>query len=396
MSRSESVARSVNTPRERQSITWRSSAGLLLLGELPLSFDAATLAGSRRLGGLTRFGTMEHGQDHFAELLQTIVDIASLVAITLAGDEQVTAFGQPRAVTLDKPSSHVFWQAGAHLNRPAQQRLAVYLVHVLTAGTGAARKGEFKLLTRNLDAGIYAKHGSTLSGPAVTFLHQFIIVSQFPHVGFAMAHILLTSGPTRQYLDPVRYLTNGSSGRMGKALAEAALEQGHDVTIVSGPVEVAYPAAAHVVPVVSTEEMLDKCQELFAACDGLIGVAAPCDYRPVRVEESKIAKTGQPLVLHLIETPDVVATLGAAKTHQWVVGFALETQDQRLRALAKLEKKSCDLMVLNGPEAMHSPDNRVEILDRTGAIVATLAGPKDAVARGIFTIIQARLIAQAG
>jgi phosphopantothenoylcysteine decarboxylase/phosphopantothenate--cysteine ligase len=207
-----------------------------------------------------------------------------------------------------------------------------------------------------------------------------------------MALILITSGPTRQYLDPVRYLTNASSGRMGKALAEAALEQGHEVTIVSGPVEVPYPAAARVVPVVSTEEMLQKCQELFPACDGLIGVAAPCDYRPVRVAESKIAKTGQPLLLHLIETPDVVATLGAAKTHQWLVGFALETEDQRLRALAKLERKSCDLMVLNGPEAMNAPDNRVEILDRTGAIVSTLAGSKEDVARGIFRVIQQRLI----
>lgn len=211
-----------------------------------------------------------------------------------------------------------------------------------------------------------------------------------------MARILLTSGPTRQYLDPVRYLTNASSGRMGQALAEAALEQGHEVTIVSGPVDVVYPPAARVVSVTSTEEMLEKCRELFPACDGLIGVAAPCDYRPVRVEEAKIAKTGQPLVLHLIETPDVVATLGAAKTHQWVVGFALETQDQRLRALAKLEKKSCDLIVLNGPEAMNSLENRVEILDRGGAIVANFAGPKDAVARGIFGVIQQRLIAPAG
>lgn len=207
-----------------------------------------------------------------------------------------------------------------------------------------------------------------------------------------MARILITSGPTRQYLDPVRYLTNASSGRMGKALAEAALQQGHEVTIVSGPVEVTYPAAARVAPVISTEEMLDKCRELFPACDGLIGVAAPCDYRPQRVAESKIAKTGQPLVLHLIETPDVVATLGAAKTHQWVVGFALETQDQRLRALAKLERKSCDLMVLNGPEAMNAPDNRVEILDPSGAIVDTLAGSKEDVARGIFRVIQQRLI----
>jgi phosphopantothenoylcysteine decarboxylase/phosphopantothenate--cysteine ligase len=205
-------------------------------------------------------------------------------------------------------------------------------------------------------------------------------------------HILITSGPTRQYLDPVRYLTNASSGRMGQALAAAALQFGHRVTIVSGPVDLAYPAEAEVIPVVSTEEMLAACQQVFPHCDGLIGVAAPCDYRPVKVAESKIHKTGQPLVLHLIETPDIVATLGAAKTRQWLVGFALETDDRRLRALAKLEQKSCDLMVLNGPEAMHSPDNSVEIIAPCGEVLASLSGPKPTIARGIFHILQQRLI----
>ena len=207
-----------------------------------------------------------------------------------------------------------------------------------------------------------------------------------------MSHILITSGPTRQYLDPVRYLTNGSSGRMGKALAEAAIAQGHRVTIVSGPVEVQYPPAAQVVSVVSTEEMLAACQQIFPECDGLIGVAAPCDYRPVQVAEAKIKKTGEPLLLHLVETPDIVATLGAAKTKQWLVGFALETEDHRFKALVKLQKKSCDLMVSNGPQTMHAAETDVEILDGAGQVVAHLQGPKEEVARGIFSEIQARLI----
>lgn len=180
---------------------------------------------------------------------------------------------------------------------------------------------------------------------------------------------------------------------MGRALAEAALALGHEVVIVSGPVEVSYPAAAEVHPVTSTEDMLAASRRLFETCDGLIGAAAPCDYRPVHVEEQKISKTGAPLVLHLVETDDVVATLGASKRpDQWVVGFALETEDHRLRALAKAEKKSCDLMVLNGPEAMNSPDNRVEVLDRTGAVVAEFAGAKEAVAMGILGVIQERLV----
>ncbi|MEX2316829.1 MAG: phosphopantothenoylcysteine decarboxylase [Pirellulales bacterium] len=207
-----------------------------------------------------------------------------------------------------------------------------------------------------------------------------------------MSRILITSGPTRQYLDPVRYLTNASSGRMGRALAEAALALGHEVTIVSGPVEVSYPSVARVVPVVSTEEMLAAASEEFDRCDGLIGAAAPCDYRPVRVEPHKIPKTGQPLDLHLVETDDVVATLGRAKGRRWVVGFALETDDHRLRALAKLEQKWCDLMVTNGPQAISAPDNDVEVLTPMGEVVATLAGPKEEVAASILAIIEQRLI----
>ncbi len=124
-----------------------------------------------------------------------------------------------------------------------------------------------------------------------------------------MSRILLTSGPTRQYLDPVRYLSNGSSGRMGKALAEAALEAGHEVVIVSGPVEVRYPQTAQVLPVVSTEEMLDFCLRLFPDCDGLIAAAAPCDYRPKVVAAEKIRKTGGALDVQFVETPDIVARL---------------------------------------------------------------------------------------
>ncbi len=209
----------------------------------------------------------------------------------------------------------------------------------------------------------------------------------------SVARILITSGPTRQYLDPVRYLTNASSGRMGASLARAALARGHDVRIVTGPVDVDYPEAAQVTQVVSTEDMLEASRRIFPDCDGLIGVAAPCDYRPVRVAPHKIAKTGQPLDMHLIETEDIVATLGAAKSGQWLVGFALETEDRRLRALAKLEKKHCDLMVLNGPEAMHSLENSVEILDRAGRVLQSVAGPKDSVAEAIFRVIEELLIA---
>ena len=179
---------------------------------------------------------------------------------------------------------------------------------------------------------------------------------------------------------------------MGAALAQAALDLGHEVIVVSGPVEVEYPAGATIVPVVSTEEMVDRCREAFQQCDGLIGAAAPCDYRPQHVESDKISKTGEPLLLELVETDDVVATLGAVKGNRWVVGFALETEDHRLRALAKLERKCCDLIVSNGVEAMDSLENRVEILDPTGKVINAFAGLKVQIAQQILSVIQDQLI----
>ena len=207
-----------------------------------------------------------------------------------------------------------------------------------------------------------------------------------------MARILITSGPTRQYLDPVRYLTNASSGRMGAALAAASLELGHDVVIVSGPVEIEYPEGAEILNVVSTEEMLAVSKRAFENCSGLIGAAAPCDYRPIQVEESKIAKTGEPLLLKLVETDDVVATLGAEKGDRWVVGFALETEDHRFKALGKLIRKHCNLMVSNGVEAIQAVDNQVEIIDAYGKVLRAAEGSKESVAREILAVVQEKLV----
>jgi phosphopantothenoylcysteine decarboxylase/phosphopantothenate--cysteine ligase len=207
-----------------------------------------------------------------------------------------------------------------------------------------------------------------------------------------MSRILLTSGPTRQHLDPIRYLTNGSSGRMGKALAEAALEAGHEVTIVSGPVAIDYPRSAEVLPVVSTEEMLEVCLRIFPACDGLIAAAAPCDYRPKVVAARKIHRTGGTLEVEFVETPDIVGRLGQIRTSQWMVAFALETEDLRMRAMQKLERKKCDLIVVNGPAAMDADDTRIEVLDTQGEVVAAVAGSKRKAAKALVRVIQARLM----
>lgn len=208
-----------------------------------------------------------------------------------------------------------------------------------------------------------------------------------------MARILITSGPTRQYLDPVRYISNASSGQMGRCLVQAALDLGHEVVLVSGPVVVDYPRDARLISVVSTEEMLEAATRAFEDCDGLIGAAAPCDYRPIEVADHKIRKTGEILQLKLVETPDVVALLGAHKrADQWTVGFALETEDAHFRAITKLQRKSCDLVVLNGATAINASDNDVEIIAPGGNVVESVSGSKQEVADRILAVIQAQLI----
>ena len=205
--------------------------------------------------------------------------------------------------------------------------------------------------------------------------------------------ILLTSGPTRQYIDPVRYISNASSGRMGCCLAEAFIELGHEVVIVSGPVSIDYPAEAKLIPVVSTEEMLAAAAAEFLNCQGMVGVAAPCDYRPVVIAQNKIKKSGEPIQIELVETPDVVASLGSEKREdQWTVGFALETDDARFRAITKLHRKNCDLVVLNGVTAIDSNQNSVEVFNSAGEIVLTAAGEKSEIAKLIADKIQTTLI----
>ena len=211
---------------------------------------------------------------------------------------------------------------------------------------------------------------------------------------YPMAKILITSGPTRQYIDPVRYLSNASSGQMGRCLAVAALHREHEVVVVSGPVQLSYPDGCRVVEVVSTDEMLHACVEEFPGCDGMIGAAAPCDYQPIEVAEQKLRKTGGMRQLKLMETPDIMATLGREKRPgQWTVAFALETDDAHFRAITKLERKFCNLVVLNGVRAIDAADNQVDIIAPDGNVVCSAAGPKQQVADQILLTIQQRLIA---
>ncbi|HTI51512.1 MAG TPA: phosphopantothenoylcysteine decarboxylase [Planctomycetaceae bacterium] len=203
--------------------------------------------------------------------------------------------------------------------------------------------------------------------------------------------LLLTAGPTREYLDDVRFLSNASSGRMGYALARAALDRGHEVVLVSGPVTLAPPEGCEFHPVETSAHMHDACLKLFAACDGAIGAAAVCDYRPRERMTGKISKTGKPLVLELVETADILADLGRRKEHRWIVGFALESQNARANALRKLGAKNCDAIVLNHPTAIGSDANSVELIDRSGHTAATWSADKGAIADALIAWIETNL-----
>ena len=159
--------------------------------------------------------------------------------------------------------------------------------------------------------------------------------------------ILITAGPTQEPIDPVRYIGNRSSGKMGYAIAEAAASMGAEVTLVSGPVSIKPPKGVNILHVQTAQEMFGATLPLFGSCDVAILSAAVADYRPAEVADQKIKKSSEDLTIGLESTPDILKSLGEEKSNQILVGFALETNDALANAKGKLEKKNCDLIVLN-------------------------------------------------
>ena len=203
--------------------------------------------------------------------------------------------------------------------------------------------------------------------------------------------ILITAGPTREYLDDVRYLSNASSGRMGHALVEAAVAAGHEVVLVSGPVDLPRPQGCEVHQIETTQEMRDVCVSVFPDCDGVIAAAAVCDYKPRNRVVGKIAKTGNPISIEMIETDDVLAQLGKHKQHRWVIGFALEAVNANENALQKLRAKNCNVVILNGPSAIGAETNEVSVIGQQGEVITRFSGTKSMVAEMLIKWITANL-----
>jgi len=158
---------------------------------------------------------------------------------------------------------------------------------------------------------------------------------------------LITAGPTREFIDPVRFLSNPSTGKMGFALAEAAVAAGWTVDLVAGPVALEEPDGVILYPVVSAEEMFHQVDALFDACDILIMTAAVSDFRPVRQLTQKEKKGEASMTVEFERTIDILKTVTERKAHQTVVGFAAETNDVEAYARRKLEEKRCDWIVAN-------------------------------------------------
>jgi phosphopantothenoylcysteine decarboxylase/phosphopantothenate--cysteine ligase len=166
--------------------------------------------------------------------------------------------------------------------------------------------------------------------------------------------VLITAGPTQEPIDPVRYIGNRSSGKMGYAIAEAAATLGADVTLVSGPSTIETPRRVKLINVRTAQEMYEATVPLFKDVDVAILAAAVADYRPSRVADQKMKKSSEALKIDLEPTPDILYTLGAEKEKQILVGFALETNDALQNAKQKLERKNCDLIVLNSLSDEHA------------------------------------------
>ncbi|QJD71765.1 bifunctional phosphopantothenoylcysteine decarboxylase/phosphopantothenate--cysteine ligase CoaBC [Marinobacterium sp. LSUCC0821] len=203
--------------------------------------------------------------------------------------------------------------------------------------------------------------------------------------------VVITAGPTREALDPVRFISNHSSGKMGYALAEAAAKAGAAVTLISGPVALATPKGVQRVGVESAQEMLDASLIAASAADIFIGAAAVADYRPVMVADQKIKKGAEEVMeILLTKNPDIIATIATLEPRPFMVGFAAETENVIAYARSKLERKGLDLVIANDVSqsdiGFNSDDNEVVVVGAGGEIAMPRAS-KAALAENLIALI---------
>ena len=203
-------------------------------------------------------------------------------------------------------------------------------------------------------------------------------------------NILITAGGTREYIDPVRFIANASTGRMGYALARAAIKAGHTVTLITAPTSLRPPKEARVSDVVTSDEMFKAVKRNFAKCDTLIMAAAVSDYKPAAISKTKIKKEQAVLSLDLKPTKDILKWAGRNKKKgQIVVGFALEDTDILKNAEAKLKKKNLDMIIANEPAAIGASKSTLYIKTKTGDWQTLKNQTKSASAKKVLAVIEA-------
>jgi phosphopantothenoylcysteine decarboxylase/phosphopantothenate--cysteine ligase len=201
---------------------------------------------------------------------------------------------------------------------------------------------------------------------------------------------VVTAGPTREAIDPVRFISNRSSGKMGYAIAEAALARKHEVTLVSGPVCITPPRGAKIVSIKTSDELYAAVHRALRKCDVLVMCAAVADYKSAAISARKMQKRKTAFALRLVPTRDILASLPKRRRYL-VVGFAAETHDLEIKAAKKLRAKNCDAIVANdvsGSETgMESDENEITILFRNGESRKISRAPKKIIARELVKII---------
>jgi phosphopantothenoylcysteine decarboxylase/phosphopantothenate--cysteine ligase len=206
---------------------------------------------------------------------------------------------------------------------------------------------------------------------------------------------VVTAGPTREALDPVRFISNRSSGKMGYAIAEAALERGHEVTLISGPASIPPPLGTQLISITASDELYAAVHRAVRACHVLVMCAAVSDYKPAAPAKRKMKKRKAPFALKLIPTRDILASLPRENRRYLVVGFAAETHDLKTNAQKKLRTKNCDVVVANDVSrddaGMESDENEVVIFFRNGESKKISRTSKKKIARELVKIISKML-----
>lgn len=271
----------------------------------------------------------------------------------IADDMLSTTILATRAPILVAPAMN----SAMYLNPVVQENMAA----LERRGYGFIRPATGRLACGDEGVGKLADVEDILSA-AMAALH--------PRQDFLGKRILVSAGPTQERIDPVRYITNRSSGKMGYAIARAAAARGAEVTLVSGPVALPPPQGVEVVPVVSSADMFEAIHSRFDQCDALVMAAAPADFTPAQISDQKIKKQGSGMELALVNTRDILAAAGVRKGNRTLLGFAAESENLAENAKKKLQRKNLDFIAANDITARDAgfevDTNRVTLYDDRG------------------------------